>query len=388
MAIISAGVGASSGNIGANVNMRDVESQLMREWKDLYPLVLLMNRAKASTRQVHNREFEVFEEAEPDFQTQINNGAGYSDSATSIVVDDASMITPNDLIKIVRTGEQLLVTAVNYSTHTLTTTSGRAFGTTAAAAIVDNDYVQLLGSAFQEGGDNTNINLPIWTRGTNYTQLLRRLTSVTNQQQKHRPYVGDARRNYQKTALNRLLKQLEYQLLLGQKKIDSSTADQPRTSTAGVVTQITTNVKDASAGFTERWFLQNVAEPIFDYGGEERLAFCSPRVISLMTEWGLARLRGTEAETKHLGLKNLLAYMTPHGPIYLKRHRLLRGNTYSNYMVVTDPSCFRLAVLEDLRLDKNVQYGNQHKQSDEWVFNGGLDMWTEKAFALVTNAAA
>lgn len=67
--------------------------------------------------------------------TQVNNGAGYADSATSIVVDDGTIIAVGDNVKVARTGEVMRVTAV--STNTLTVT--RAFGETAAAAINDND---------------------------------------------------------------------------------------------------------------------------------------------------------------------------------------------------------------------------------------------------------
>lgn len=69
---------------------------------------------------------------------QINNGGGYTDSATSLVVDEADLIQVGQLLK--NGAEWIRVTAIDSSTDTLTVTRGYA-GTTAET--LDDDQFLL-----------------------------------------------------------------------------------------------------------------------------------------------------------------------------------------------------------------------------------------------------
>jgi hypothetical protein len=61
------------------------------------------------------------DDLEPRFDA-INNGAGYSNSATSLVVDNGAYFAQHYLVKVTRTGEVIRVTAV--SSNTLTVVRG------------------------------------------------------------------------------------------------------------------------------------------------------------------------------------------------------------------------------------------------------------------------
>jgi len=69
--------------------------------------------------------------------TLVNFAAGYSLTATSIVVDDARLFVDNSEVHVTRTLENMLVTDVDYATNTLTVTRG--FAGTPRAALLDND---------------------------------------------------------------------------------------------------------------------------------------------------------------------------------------------------------------------------------------------------------
>lgn len=71
--------------------------------------------------------------------TQINNAAGYASTITSIVVDDARLFIENSEIHVPRTLENIRVTAVNYSTNTLTVVRG--WNGAPASALIDNDQL-------------------------------------------------------------------------------------------------------------------------------------------------------------------------------------------------------------------------------------------------------
>lgn len=98
-----------------------------------------------SKRQVSNAKFTIFSDTVQDSATTINLAAGYSNSATSIVVSDASLFSANDVLFVPRTGETMLVTASVVSTNTLTVTRG--YGAT-AYAMVHLDSVVRLGPAY------------------------------------------------------------------------------------------------------------------------------------------------------------------------------------------------------------------------------------------------
>ena len=72
-------------------------------------------------------------------QTQINFSAGYSASATSLVVDDSRLFNYRDEIHVVRTGENMLVTAVDHANNTITVVRG--FNQGIGYALLDNDVL-------------------------------------------------------------------------------------------------------------------------------------------------------------------------------------------------------------------------------------------------------
>lgn len=107
---------------------------------------------------------------------KINHGAGYAAGDTAFTVDAYTDVIPGDLLLNERTGEVMLV---------LTTPSGtsvtvqRAVGTTAAAAIQDNDDLRTIGNAFEEGSVRPSAVSILATRYVNYTQIFRNSWAVT-----------------------------------------------------------------------------------------------------------------------------------------------------------------------------------------------------------------
>lgn len=81
----------------------------------------------------------IVDEYLPHFVT-VNNGAGYADSATSIVVDDADVVQVGDLLKI--GDETARITAITSGSETLTIS--RSVGANAAEAIVDHQELYIM----------------------------------------------------------------------------------------------------------------------------------------------------------------------------------------------------------------------------------------------------
>lgn len=115
----------------------DLSEPYVRMKPRKYPTATLMHVGKGKPPISEKEQWGELE-AFP-ISTQVNNGAGYSDSATTIVVDDTTGWQAGMDVMIHRTREIITIGAVDSSTQISSCTRG-ARGTT-AAAIVDNDVV-------------------------------------------------------------------------------------------------------------------------------------------------------------------------------------------------------------------------------------------------------
>jgi hypothetical protein len=155
-----------TGNVSQSIRKIDMREEVLELEPSSAPLTVLANRL--NKRPTVNPEYSWQEDhLEPRFDA-INNGAGYTSGATSLVVDNGAYFAQHDLFKITRTGE--LIKVVSVSTNTLTVVRGIGGG---AAAIVDNDELLIMGSAQPEGDTSKPARSGNPTKVTNYTQIHR-----------------------------------------------------------------------------------------------------------------------------------------------------------------------------------------------------------------------
>jgi len=136
------------------------------------PLITFLKKAKGNTEVANNPKFSWLEDDLEARWTAINCVAGYADSDVKMVVDDGTIINVGQIIKVPRTGECLRVTVVNPDSDNVNEfTCTRAFGTTAAAAIVDDDPIVILGNVNEEGATSPVIHSVSETEVYNYTRF-------------------------------------------------------------------------------------------------------------------------------------------------------------------------------------------------------------------------
>lgn len=329
-------------------------------------------------RVVYNPEFTEYEDQYSGVWAQINNGAGYASGATALVVDNpsAAIFSKFDLIKNTRTGEIMRVTAVDYSTQTLTVTRGA--GATAAAAINDNDWLLVIGPAFEEGSKSGDSNTTKLVKVTNYSQIFKTKFGVTQTENASKLYLsanpgGDLRYLRAKYGIEQA-KKIERAYWFNEKKEVTGPDGKPLRLTGGILEAITTagNVQDeAASALTEtefRSFLQNYA---FKYGSSEKYFFCGNIVLGYLESFAANKLYIVPSD-KTYGVE-VRKYQSSFGTLNIIRHPMFE-NQYAGMGVVLDLSTIKHCTLNgrDTLLETNIQDNDADEEVDQYKTEAGL----------------
>ena len=329
-------------------------------------------------RVVYNPEFTEYEDQYSGVWAQINNGAGYSSGATALVVDNpsAAIFSKFDLIKNTRTGEIMRVTAVDYSTQTLTVTRGA--GATAAAAINDNDWLLVIGPAFEEGSKSGDSNTTKLVKVTNYSQIFKTKFGVTQTENASKLYLsanpgGDLRYLRAKYGIEQA-KKIERAYWFNEKKEVTGPDGKPLRLTGGILEAIITagNVQDeAASALTEtefRTFLQNYA---FKYGSSEKYFFCGNIVLGYLESFAANKLYIVPSD-KTYGVE-VRKYQSSFGTLNIIRHPMFE-NQYAGIGVVLDLSTIKHCTLNgrDTLLETNIQDNDADEEVDQYKTEAGL----------------
>jgi hypothetical protein len=142
--------------------------------------------------------------------TDVINDSTYTDATadTSFTVQNAARFRVGDQVRVEGSNEVMLVTAVNTGTGTLTVV--RAYGGTTAAALANNQVLQILGNAALEGDAADAARFNTRTRKTNYTQIFASTVEVSGSELAVRQIGVQDELDYQKQQrLRELLRDLE-----------------------------------------------------------------------------------------------------------------------------------------------------------------------------------
>lgn len=373
---------SSLGNVLANQIPVDMLQAVAHLEPASFPLTRILTLAKENIRSVKQPKFEHLRQQLIGRQTQVNNGAGYSDSATSVVVDDGSIFSSDSLVEVIRTGEIMLVSSV--STNTLTVVRG--MGETAAAALVDNDYVLRLGTAREEGGAKKDPNVRQLTTDYNYCQISRTPFGVTGTAEHTEMYSGDELPRLRKEAGIEHALDIEHNIVFGERGIVNGTGNQPRRMTRGLIQFITGGSGTTYAvggSLTESGLNQSFLEGLFRYGSDTKLLFASARLCTALDKFGRDYLQVDREMSSKIGVA-VREYVSTHGVLKVIKHKLLEGNTYTGYGIAVDPKYIKLATFRPTTLRKAIQTPGDDQMIEEYLTECGLDVTQPQAFGLIT----
>lgn len=365
-------------------------SKLIIQMGDLYKLPdtqggMYVTAASLSKKKVPGYETNWHtKELRPKFDA-VNNGGGYTAADTSIVVDNGSFFQKKDLVKVTRTKEVMMVT--NVSTNTLTVT--RSWGGTAAAAIVDNDELYIVSSAYPENAELEDGRTVTEVKYSNLMQIFRDNFEISDTLKAitegggtyHGSDVADQREDMALTHK----RGLNVASLIGEKGQSGN-----QRSMGGIIEFITNygagRVNSTSA-VTYRVF-QTGIKTAARYTKKRLLGICSTQFAEIVNQWGDSQIQTRTGETKY-GLK-VMDIFTAHGDVRLMIDDCLEGTEYSQYCIILPADKSEHGIgwdyLRDTFIRKDRQAPSQDGYEEEMITEATLRMGHPDQLYLFDNA--
>jgi hypothetical protein len=370
-------------NVNQSIRKIDMVPTIKELEPDATPLTVLSTAL--TSEPAINPEFSWVEDDLPPRFDAINNAAGYTDSATSIVVDNGPYFAPSELWKVTRTGEIVRVTAV--ATNTLTVVRGIGGG---AAAIVDDDELLKVGTVFAENALSPEARSDNPTKVTNYTQIERDSIEASETLRGSETFTRprDWDRMVEKAMIDHKVK-WENTFLHSKPSEDLSGA--PLRTTGGAYHYVQTNRTDMGGTMTESEFF-NAFSGAFRYGSKnEKVGFASRLAVDVMNGYARGKLELVQADNdKTYGL-SVNKYRSPHGTLNVITHDMLEGSVHGGHVLILDMSNLRVRPMRDgdggtrdTHLREHIETPGQDGRKDEILTEKGLEFGLEKTHALLT----
>ena len=333
-----------------------------------------------------------YDQGAPVWFTQINNGAGYADNATEMVVDDASFIKPKDILKVTRTGELLFVSEVAKTTNTLTVVRGYGYdsntGTgTQAAAINDDDYLMRMGNAMEENSLSPETHATQPDKFFNVVQTLRTPFDSSMDNELEAKKAGPRTRvRLRREKLWEHMIDIEKTGIFGERREDTN---ENRRLTGGVLFYINSNAYDvetSNGGVLTEAELEKVTEQAFKYKstrGDTKIAVCSYKVAGIINQLAAQRIDTTSGDELY-GLR-LKRYRSYNGDLVIIPTRLFEHD-YESMMMILDVENISYRPLSgyDSKLRANIQENDRDGWKDEYMTKFSIRVRNDKTHMVVT----
>lgn len=357
----------------------------------LSPLFMML-QAKGRVTPETNQKFEWLETRlnKPVFKVQPASAAA---SELTIASDEsgAAFLTEGSIIKDIKTHEQMRVTKVNGKKVTV----ARAFGVTSAAEITADEggsaasFVNI-SVAFPEGSLAPKGTVLLKQDNFNYCQTFRRTLKITRNKLKQGEYGdnGESAESRRKTERNKILRlhqnDIEQSLMFGEPKKDLTGSD-PLYVTGGLFHYIKTNVMSITNA--DKFKVGTVNEIL---GAMADKGSAGDKVM--LTGSGFnAKLNDNAIKTFAGGAGSLLKEFgisldkidTEYGELNIMYDPILSA-VYPNSAVIIDLDELMLHLIEETRMDTNIQTDGYDGVVDTFLTDCGLEVSNEECHGILT----
>jgi hypothetical protein len=335
------------------------------------PFIALITRL--NRKSTHNPQYYHIERQLLPRWDAINLAAGYAAGDTSLVVDNGDYFSVDDLVKVPRTGEVMHVTVV--ATNTLTVT--RSVGETAAAALVDNDPLQIIGNMNEEGASKRTLKTTQSVEVYNYTQIFRNPYGVTGTENASEMWGEKdlAQIRYEIGVTHAI--DIERAFLFGERINTTGSNSKPKRGTRGLLYFIDNGTSaarkvDVAGNLTESVFREWLRELFTNDPDQARIVFVSRLVADVIDGWAGDKLQMVPKDQTY-GI-HINKYRSAVGEVFLVQHHLLTGAIYGGYAVgVALKECgYRFLNGRDTHLKTGIQNNDVDGMEEEYLSEVGF----------------
>lgn len=391
-----------TGSYGTDERPKDFRELILWEQPNgQAPLTALM--AKMGAEKLSDPEFNWFQERQRLIRVQVNGAL--NDSATALVIDAEDGNHPVDG-KQIRVGDVLMVETANGNANTervlVTANAGngtgltisRGFGGSTPAAIGDNVWLLRVGTAFAEGSGGAASYSTNPVKMNNLVQIFKTAYEVTNTDKLTRHRTGDPLKNEKKRKMFTHAVDMELAYIFGKKAEVVGTNGQPLRSTAGIVSQLATNVKQYDAVTNKFQMDTHLADisAMFDYdaggAGNERIGFCGNGYLLELQKAAEAKSNVRINFNGYIDAYKvkLMHLQTPQGDFYLKTHPLFNVHpVYRNAVLYINPKGIIDRYLRKTTFEDNIQPNDADYVKGQWLTESGPEVHFEGSHGFWTN---
>lgn len=275
-----------------------------------------------------------------------------------IVVDDASAIVAGTILLVESSGEYVYVATVVGNTITVE----RGFAGTTPVTIVTDDFLQRIGTAFEEGSARPTAVANLGFPRFNFCQIFRNTWDVTRTARQATFYTGDLVAKNKADAALFHAEDIERSSIWGVRSVGIRNS-KPFRTLDGINQQIVTNV--TTAGATTSWaqlrdFLRTIFERNVKGKPNERIAFCGNTALSVVNDIALNTSQmNIEPGITEFGM-NVNRVITPFGTIVLMTHPLMvESPHWTTDLYVYHPGVIRYRYYSDTSTDDYDKDGSR-----------------------------
>lgn len=319
--------------------------------------------------------------------------ASSADTAFTVTTGEGNTVfRENDVVRVMETGEAVLVTST--SANSIGTT--RTWGGVAAASASSVAKLMIVGNASSQGASSGTAVVVQRVRQYNYVQDQRDPMHFSDVQTAIELYGGrEPGKEIAKKAVEHG-RAIENSLFWGARDFDASNTPGPKGSAGGAIEYISTNITN-TGGSTTPAEMDTFFESVYGYGSSNKILFCAPRVGTVLSQMYRDKWQpATAGNNSVYGAKVNAFINSTYGmsiPVVVKREWVDLDNSstnYGTYGFLIDMDNVRLRTLRDFntRLRRGIQEPSSTAVVHEYQTLFSLEFAIEKTHGIVKGITA
>lgn len=375
----------AEGDLVSNRLVIDMKDQILLYMPEATPFLTLTGKIKGK-RKAFNKKFEWLEK---DYRPRkVTTNGAQTDVATTLNVTagDGTKIARNDVLRNLRTGENVLATAIATDAITIT----RAIGS-AGVAINDADVWVILGPSYPDNSLLGDMKTVQEYPNFNYTQIFRTHFGFTGRDLVTELYGQDDKTTETQWVGIEHKRSIEYAMYFGKRHlIAAAGGTKDRTFTGGLEWAIQSNVWNVSGvALNSRVFNEFLEEGLrwgrggrLQGGAATKYLLCSSRWLTEINSWAESRLEYRILD-ESIGFA-AMEYKSPHGKVMLLPSPIL-DEFHPDYAFLCDFNHLDYVYLRqrDTKLLSGLEENDRDAEAYEYRSDVGLQVQFEQAHALL-----